>query len=350
MAYIKQDQLDYIDTGVTFSSIYHVNTRRLVHNGSDIIRFRTQDSSGILTYFTTAGQLASSYAMGEEDIFDISYERTQNRYYQVRYNEDYTTLTLDRIDNEGQVISNIVNRLDILPYSGSYSDFSGLGLITLAVDDNNGAFVKVLDDVYRVNIAGSYNPSVYYDETSPEIAVSSGVIPISGVASFQFNPTAGKFLQYITYDDNTEETMLKTLDITGSGSPSLSDRQVFLEADLPSWNNAFTHGVDYTTLYYFESTSLKRFNVDSSLSAFASINVDDASLRAGTSDTTTVRAEVINAWGDALEGKTVNFIVSQGDGVVSPSSDTTDVNGRATTTYQVGVTPGAVEITAIISD
>jgi hypothetical protein len=350
MAYIKQDQLDYIYTGITFSEIYHANTRRIVHNGSDIIRFRSQGSFGIFTYFTTAGQQASSYTIDEEDVFDVSYERTQGRYYQVRYNPDHTTLTLDRIDNEGRVVSNIVNRLDILPYSGSYGDFSSIGMISLTVDDNNGAFVKVLDDVYRVNIAGTYDPGTNYDESSPNIAVSSGVIPSSGVAAFQFNPTAGKFLQYMTYDDNTEELMLKTLDITGSGSPTISDRQVFLEAEYPEWNNAFTHGVDYSTLYYFESTSLTRFNVDPTPSAFASMNIDDASLRAGTSDSATVRAEVINAWGDALEGKTVNFIVSQGDGVVFPTSDTTDVMGRASATYQVGVTPGAAEITAIISD
>lgn len=93
-----------------------------------------------------------------------------------------------------------------------------------------------------------------------------------------------------------------------------------------------------------------QYNIDTSLSAFASVNVDDFSLRAGTSDNTIVTAEVINAWGDPLSGKSVSFIVSNGDGAVSPSSDSTDGNGEANTTYTAGVTPGPVEITATVSD
>ncbi|RKZ82353.1 MAG: hypothetical protein DRQ39_10805 [Gammaproteobacteria bacterium] len=93
-----------------------------------------------------------------------------------------------------------------------------------------------------------------------------------------------------------------------------------------------------------------QYNIDTSLSAFASVNVDDFSLRAGTSDNTTVTAEVINAWGDSLSGKSVSFIVSNGDGAVSPPSDSTDGSGQATTVYTAGVTPGPVEITATVSD
>lgn len=93
-----------------------------------------------------------------------------------------------------------------------------------------------------------------------------------------------------------------------------------------------------------------QFNIDTELSAFASVNVDDFSLRAGTSDNTIVTAEVINAWGDPLSGKTVSFIVSNGDGAVSPANDSTDGTGKAFTTYNAGVTPGPVEITATVSD
>jgi hypothetical protein len=98
------------------------------------------------------------------------------------------------------------------------------------------------------------------------------------------------------------------------------------------------------------NAELKQFNIDSSISAFASLNVDDFSLAAGTAETTTARAEVINAWGDPLQGKSVAFSVTQGDGFVTPAGDTTDAAGEATTTYSVGTTPGPVEITAVISD
>lgn len=95
---------------------------------------------------------------------------------------------------------------------------------------------------------------------------------------------------------------------------------------------------------------LQSFNTDSSQSAFAATNVDDFTLRAGTSDTTDVNTEVINAWGEELSGKTVNFAVINGDGAVSPVSDTTDITGTATTQYSVGSTPGPVTIQATITE
>ena len=104
------------------------------------------------------------------------------------------------------------------------------------------------------------------------------------------------------------------------------------------------------TYNIYSNAEMRQFNTDPSLSATAAVNVDDFSLRAGTTDTTTVRAEVINAWGDPLLGKTVDFSVTQGDGVVAPASDATDAAGEATTTYTVGSTPGAVRITAVVSD
>jgi len=98
------------------------------------------------------------------------------------------------------------------------------------------------------------------------------------------------------------------------------------------------------------NAELLSFNTDSDQSAFAAVNVDDFTLRAGTSDTSDVTAEVINAWGEALSGKTVNFSVIQGDGAVAPPSDTTDGNGEANTQYTAGSTPGAVTIKASITE
>lgn len=105
--------------------------------------------------------------------------------------------------------------------------------------------------------------------------------------------------------------------------------------------------LDYTIV---SNGELLTFNTDPDQSAFAAVNVDDFTLRAGTSDSSTVTAEVINAWGEALSGKTVNFSVIQGDGAVSPPSDTTDVSGEATTLYSAGSTPGPVTIKASITE
>lgn len=98
------------------------------------------------------------------------------------------------------------------------------------------------------------------------------------------------------------------------------------------------------------NAELLTFNTDPDQSAFAAVNVDDFTLRAGTSDTSGITAEVINAWGEPLPGKTVNFSVIQGDGAVSPPSDTTDGSGEANTQYTAGSTPGAVIVKASITE
>ena len=459
---IQQDQLSPLRTTVTFEDINTIPSARILHNGSDFIKCIAgayKAINPIMRYYTTAGERASSYTMDSDYVLDIAYEQNTGKYYQIRhklYSGSTYYLALDEIDDEGRIVGTIVENLDILPNGGVGATFNPLGvsgIVTFCVDDNTGAFIKVYDDVYRVStVSGNFTPaSGIYNESSPYIAVSSGIIQANGVSAFQFNETATKFLQYIVYDDNTQEVRLETLNITGSGAPTSSDRKVFL--DIPDWEEHYNtaasgfsdvvdyvpcvHGVDHNTLFYFrkhgdtgrnllktdgtdgtisagttldaptadfvsndvkegdvlhlsydvggnptikvvEVTSVVdedtvvisesitpdgsvsyeaysnadqlQFNTDPDLSAFASVNVEDFSLRAGTSDTTNVIAEVINAWGDPLNGKTVNFIVTNGDGVVNPAQDTTNISGVATSQYSAGTTPGAVEISIIVSD
>lgn len=418
--------------------ITHDSSQQITASGVSDVRLRaaSNEFENTTVYFDNftvtsgaVGEIISVIRAGDTSEEDVS----------------YYTIALDEIDNEGQVVSNIVQRLNILPEGGkgnatvltSFTPLAQSGIVSLAVDDSNGAYVKVGEDIYRVNVTGTYNPSTYYTDSSPDIDLSTSILSYSATYSLQYNNTVGGFLQYVEYDDNTHEVRLKTLNVSGSTAPVLSSREVFL--DIPDWDEyadttnpyQFTlHAIDNNTLFYFRrhgtgqlnpsksegtdgeriglnllvsdsanfildevkvgdvvilegtitsfvdqvvsSTTLQltssagagtdldytvstnadlmQFNTDPSLSAFASVNVDDFSLRAGTSDTTTVRAEVINAWGDPLNGKTVAFIVSDGDGVVTPGSTTTNVSGVANAQYQAGTNPGAVEITATVSD
>ena len=80
------------------------------------------------------------------------------------------------------------------------------------------------------------------------------------------------------------------------------------------------------------------------------VNAEDVTLPAGTSQQTFVNADVINAWGEELDGKVVTFAVTAGDGAVSPSSDTTVSGGRATTQFTVGSTVGVSTVTATVTE
>ena len=114
---------------------------------------------------------------------------------------------------------------------------------------------------------------------------------------------------------------------------------------------AFYDQNDFDTLYYVDSSfDLQAFNIDDRVSAFMAVNAEDVTLPAGTAQDTPVNADVINAWGEALDGKTVTFVVSAGDGATAPSSDVTVSGGRATTTFTVGATVGVSTVTATVTE
>jgi hypothetical protein len=447
---IQQDQLTPLDTGVTFEDINTLKGDRILHNGSDIIKCEFHDralaagQSPRMVYFQTDGDKATSFTMEEGYVIDLAYDQSSDKYYTLAGVSGGPTswkLSINEVDNEGQVVSGVVALLDIVPGGNSYSDLTLSGSTQMVVNESGEAYVKLFTDVYKVTLDGSlFTPSGSdYDETDTGITVVSGVVPEDDVLSFIYNDTSGEFLQYTFFDSNTEEVRVKSLTVSGGSDPSISTRQLFL--DIPDWAehaasgvpySFFLHGTDHNTMFYLRkhgqvgrnevkasdsdgefSTStftssaanfttadvkqgdiiilsdgfgtrkvvnvvndttltldgpvnsgttssidytvasnaeLKQFNIDPTLSAFAAVNVDDFSLRAGTSDTTTVRAEVISAWGDQLAGKTVNFSVVGGGGVVSPASDITDSAGEATTQYTVGANPDTVQIQATISD
>ena len=182
-------------------------------------------------------------------------------------------------------------------------------------------------------------------------------IPKDGTHSFNWTRDSGvggvPFLTYHEFDDITSVIHLKTIN-KDSLLNTTDDKEILLEQSGYSATNdfkVFFHQTDFDTLYYVDaSTNLQAFNIDDRISAFMAVNAEDVTLPAGTAQQTAVNADVINAWGEILSGKVVTFSVTTGDGVTSPSSDTTDGAGRATTQFTVGATVGISVITATVTE
>lgn len=105
------------------------------------------------------------------------------------------------------------------------------------------------------------------------------------------------------------------------------------------------------------NAELMQINADENITAFASVNVSDFNLRAGSLiDTSTITAQVINAWGDPLGNKRVDFAISTGQqgGILNPQHDMTTSTGvdkgTAESVYTPGLTAGTVQIQVTVSD
>jgi hypothetical protein len=147
-------------------------------------------------------------------------------------------------------------------------------------------------------------------------------------------------------------TKLKTLDKDTLLDTSTT-REILLDISSYEANQfkLFFDQNDFDTLYYVDTgTNLQSFNIDDRISAFMAVNAEDVTLPAGTSQQTFVNADVVNALGEALDGKDVTFTVTAGDGAVSPSTDTTVSGGRATTQFTVGSTVGVSTVTATVTE
>jgi hypothetical protein len=160
-------------------------------------------------------------------------------------------------------------------------------------------------------------------------------------------------LTYLEFDETLDILHLRTLD-HDTLLDTTDDKEVLLGISDYDTNRytAFYHQEDFDTLFYVDSsTNLQAFNIDDRISAFMAVNAEDVTLPAGTAQDTPVNADVINAWGEALDGKTVTFTVA-GDGAVDPSSYVTGTvtPGRATTTFVVGQTVGISTVTATVTE
>lgn len=317
-------------------------------------------SSDLDASFTTTLDSISTYNFEIVGQTDIAVELTADNFVcsgtinnVSGVNYYYQHFAVDRINLDGTLHSNLISDFDcITDYNLTYNDLSR-GNVQIAVSPAEMLYLKVFDDLYAVPVSSPVTGTI--TPTSTGIFVGSGIIVATGTNSLAYNTSAGGFLQYATYESITSEVKLNT--INASLPPTSSDRRVFLY--IPDWNQYISDGAfklwlhqpDNGSIFYLKKNGdLYQFNIDTDISAFSAVNVDDYSLQAGTGDVATVTVSVINAWGDPLNGKNVNFQIISGDGVINPPSAVTSGDGEAAVQYTAGIAVGTAQIQTTISD
>jgi len=377
---VQPGALTVIDTTVNLTGydtfISGQGNDRILHNKSQAVmgQFQgtTYKTNPVLRYWFLNGTQGSSYTVisGADTIlpylYDFAYDGVNDQYYMV----GLTTmggeptdigLRIFTTDLQGRWNSNFISELDCgLSYNSSfattYGDYDN-GKIMLTIDTDipdNNLYLKINDIVYKISTAsGTFNTT------------ASGVASLTGSI---YNPSDGSstslnwvgysgqdYVTYLKYDSILQNTYIERIN---DDTLVLDSKKVTLSIGTFSvtWiaaNNykLFFNQLDFNTCYFIDTdTSLKEYNVDDLMAAFVAVNVDDAIMPAGTGDTTTVTAEVINAYGDALTSKQVTFAVTGGLGSVSPSIVTTSGGGVAASTFTVGSTTGLATITATVTE
>lgn len=272
---------------------------------------------------------------------------------------DVNVFTIERTDNEGDLTASptVIEALDVIgDPSKTYNSFLD-GRVQIAVTQSGTGgghiYLKIDDTLYKY----PNNISLTSDDGTSAVISTQGQIPTDGTHSLAWTRESGiggePFLTYHEFEESIDIIHLRTIN-KDTLINTTDDKEVLLEQSGYSDTNnfkVFYDQNDFDTLYYVDgSTNLQSFNIDDRISAFMAVNAEDVTLPAGTSQQTFVNADVINAWGESLDGKVVTFSVTAGDGAVSPSSDTTVSGGRATTQFTVGSTVGVSTVTATVTE
>jgi hypothetical protein len=272
------------------------------------------------------------------------------------YWADIPVLSVEALDENGnrvQVIGltdtdgYVIKQFDILSIPSEYNSW-GSGKIQFATDGlssaNSGSlFFKIGTDLYKYN--KNLFPLVNEDGASAT-SHKTNVIPEIAEVNFAYNAYTNAGLYYIEKDADRDGVYIYTL---STSTISGTAYEVQLDLTVDTYPTAWDTN-NYTTMYYVEGTSLKYFNVNAENVAFCNVAAIDKVMSAGSGDSTTVTATVLNPYGEPLESKTVAFSVSAGDGAVSPSTGCTTASGVSSATYTVGSTVGTSTLSATASD
>jgi hypothetical protein len=266
----------------------------------------------------------------------------------------FSVVTIDKTGTAVQVPSvsdadgYAIKILDtIQDLSATYNNylFPKVGIATNGLAHGSGGeiYIKVNDTIYKY--LKSALPLVSEDGSGASVT-TTGEIPSTGVTGFAYNGYTGGGLSYVEYVSGLGGTFVKTID---SNTLVAQTNKVFLDVatdDYPfAWNV-----VDLATLYYVDGTALKLYDLNETKAAFVNVSSDKQVLAAGTSETATITAQVLNVYGEPKSNKTMTFTVSAGDGAISPAVGCSDGSGEDTTTYTVGSAVGPATITVTVSD
>jgi hypothetical protein len=357
-----------LSTGVTFPSgdLKPTTAKRVLHDGSNYL---VADLSSSLNpsfyYYQTNGVQTAAYIAANDYIFDVAFNN--NKYYTARAatsGSNIIGVIVEQVTAAGVVVTNVLNYLNVI--SGLTSNFSSiLPRVELVVTDYAKVYLRVDQGIYDLPASGSLFPSVSgYTESDLNInLLTSGINQSAG--SLIYSRKDSHFIGLFEYKPSVDEVILETWAVTSGNSPTYKDRQLFLAPASTSNRSSmsgtsdssfFYNELDHNTLYLVTTDTginrsvLSSYNVDSLSTGFAAVNLEDVSLRAGTGASSNVYASAINVWGEPLNNKQVNFLITQGDGVLNPLVVNTNISGIATSLYTAGTVAGPVQIQIEVSD
>ena len=271
---------------------------------------------------------------------------------------DIAVFTIEKTDAEGDIVgSPLIESFDVIGDSSkNYNDFlDGRVQIACSSSGSSGGghiYVKIDNVLYKY----LNNISLTSEDGSSAVISTTAQVDKDGNHSLAWTRESGigalPFLTYVRFEESLDIIHLQTID-KDTLLDTTNTKEVLLDISNYEINQfrVFYDQNDFDTLYFVDgSTNLQSFNLDDRISAFMSVNAEDTTLPAGTAQSTDVNADVINAWGEALDGKSVTFAVTAGDGAVTPSTDTTISGGRATTQFTVGSTVGVSTVTATVTE
>ncbi len=262
------------------------------------------------------------------------------------------------LDNQGDIVevSGVsdssgfaIKNLDLIrdpsaPYNSFLAPRIAIATNGAAAGAGGELYLKINDTLYRY--LKTTLPLLSVEDGSSAVATSTGEIPITGVTGFAYNGYTQGGLSYIEYDSDLSGTFLKTIrtsDLTAVPLKAL--------LDVASINYPFAWNVsDLATLYFVDGTALKLYDLNETKAGFVNVTSDKQVLSAGTAETATVTAQVLNVYGEPKSSKYMTFTVSAGDGALSPAAGCSDGNGEDTTVYTVGAAVGTATITVTVSD
>lgn len=179
---------------------------------------------------------------------------------------NYGVLAIERVDEQGTVISGIVNTFDAIKApEKTFSDVIS-GSVMITVNPSQIMFLKVFDRIYSFNANNIYS-GIVGSGTGGVTLSASGLLPSSGINSFMYNDEDGGMLNYVQFDTNTQEVRYRTL--SNTQPPLAESKEVFL--NIPDYQEQLTgtgtkpyefflHAADNTSLFYIRKNGNTQLN------------------------------------------------------------------------------------------
>ena len=254
---------------------------------------------------------------------------------------------------------NVISRLDVIKAGidkgGDFADFFNRSQIATNHEAtvSGEVYINIKRDFYKYAKADLPLNDTVESGTVAELIVGGALFGDPKYNTLNWNGYTQAGLYYIsgnTADPGSGRYLNCIRSTTMSGNNPV--KFAWLE-QAGTYNDFYAADVNQPYLLYGLSDSDRKvymYNLNEDSSAFCNVVSNKQIMGANTGDVSTVTAQVLNVYGDPLEGKTVLFEISSGDGSVSPGSDVTDALGEATTTYTVGATVGTAQIEATVTN